>query len=81
MTTRSLESENFNCDVVDQAVTITVLKVARPRQPSAKQMKGCSSAQVCKKFGDSPLPSAFSDPAPTGCPYHDNLNTTARKSG
>lgn len=76
MTTRSFVPENFNCKVVDHAVTIVVLNVAQTGQRPAKQMKNCSLAHVCKLFGDPPSPSAFSAPARNGCPYHDSLNTT-----
>jgi len=74
MTTRSVETENYECSIVKQPVTVTVLKVTHPIIGPAKQMKRCSKAHVCKLFGAPPLSSAFSSPISVGCPYHDSLN-------
>jgi hypothetical protein len=75
MTTHPRERVNYNCSVVNQPVTVLVLKA-----DIALQMKGCTSAHVCKRFGDPPTPAAFSSPLPNGCPYYDSLGTSV-KSG
>jgi hypothetical protein len=68
---------NYECSVVNQAVTVAVLTGAQANLPQADQMRNCNFAHVCGKFGDPPLLSRFSSPGRTGCPYHDNLNTSA----
>jgi hypothetical protein len=75
--TRYIRRDNYECSVVNQPVTVAVLTGAQASLPQADQMRNCNFAHVCGKFGDPPLLSRFSSPGRTGCPYHDNLNTSA----
>jgi len=80
--TRYIRRDDYECSVVNQAVTVAVLTGAQaglPPQPD--QMRNCNFSHVCKKFGDPPSMSRFTSPGLTGCPYHDNLNTSGGKSG
>jgi hypothetical protein len=71
-----IRRDHYECAVVNQRVTVAVLAVAQAGLPPADQMRNCNFAHVCGKFGDPPLLSRFSSPGQTGCPYHDNLNTS-----
>jgi hypothetical protein len=77
---RYIRRDNYECSVINQPVTVAVLTGALAGLPQADQMRHCNFAHVCGKFGDPPVLSRFSSPGPTGCPYHDSLNTSV-KSG
>jgi hypothetical protein len=77
--TRYIRRDNYECAVVNQPVTVAVLTGAQaglPPQPD--QMRNCNFSHVCKKFGDPPSMSRFTSLGPTGCPYHDSLNTSVK---
>jgi hypothetical protein len=73
--TRYIRRDNYECSVLNRPVTVAVLTGAQAGLPPADQMRNCNFAHLCGKFGDPPLLSRFPSPGPTGCPYHDNLNT------
>ena len=77
--TRYIRRDNYECSVVNQSVTVGVLTGAQaglPLQPD--QMRNCNFSHVCGKFGDPPSMSRFTSPGPTGCPYHDNLDSSVK---
>jgi hypothetical protein len=75
---RHIRRDHYECSVVNERVTVAVLTGAEVGPPQADQMRNCNFAHVCGKFGDPPLLSRFSSPGQTGCPYHDNLETSVK---
>jgi hypothetical protein len=76
---RYIRRDDYECSVVNQPVTVAILTGdAQPGLPQADQMRHCNFAHVCGKFGDPPLLSRFSSAERTGCPYHDDLNTSVK---
>jgi hypothetical protein len=77
---RYIRRNNYECSVVNQPVKVAVLTGAQAGLAQADQMRNCNFTHVCGKFGGPPLLARFSSSGPTGCRYHDNLNTSV-KSG
>jgi hypothetical protein len=84
MTKSQLNSETYRCSVVGHDVSVKVLTVRLFGSPSgqhviqvapAQTMKGCTGVGECKIFKTE---IEFTSQLPTGCPFHDKLNSVVQ---